>query len=157
MIEEGTRSSDSTLASLPRVKELLDAAEEASARAHAPYSDFHVGAAILDDRGVIHVGCNVESAAYAATVCAERAAIAAAVLDGASRFVACVTVTRDVDPASCCGVCRQLLAEFGADALIVNASSSSDRLRWGRVSDWLPHGFSGSSLDVRPNASLATG
>ena len=157
MIEEGTRSSNSTLASLPRVKELLEAAEEASVRAHAPYSGFNVGAAILDGRGVIHVGCNVESAAYAATVCAERAAIAAAVLHGATRFVACVTVARDADPASCCGTCRQLLAEFGSDGLIVNASSTSDRLRWGRVADWLPNGFSGVSLNGGPHPSVATG
>ena len=157
MIEEGTRSSHSAVAGLPRLVELLEAASEASSRARVPYSDYRVGAAILDERGVIFAGCNVESAAYGATICAERAAIAAAVLAGSTALIACVTVARDADPASCCGICRQLLAEFGHEVLIVNASLTSDRLRWGRVSDWLPHGFSGSSLKEGRGAIGSTG
>ena len=148
MIEEGTRSSPGSAATLPRLGELLAEAELAASRAHAPYSGYRVGSAVLDDKGVIYLGCNLESAAYAATICAERGAIAAAVADGAGSLIACVTVARDADPASCCGICRQLLMEFGSDLLIVNASLTSDRLRWGPVADWLPFGFSGSSFDA---------
>jgi cytidine deaminase len=148
VIEEGTRSAPGSLATLPRFSELLAEAELAAARSHAPYSGYRVGAAVLDDKGVIYLGCNLESAAYGATLCAERGAIAAAVADGALSLIACITVARDADPASCCGICRQLLMEYGANPLIVNASLSSDRLRWGPVSDWLPFGFSGASLDA---------
>lgn len=150
MILEGTRSSPEAVAALPRLGALLEAATVATSLAHARYSGYRVGAAILDTGGVIHAGCNVESAAYAATICAERGAIAAAIASGAEGLVACVTVARDADPASCCGMCRQLLAEFGHDLLIVNGSLTSDRLRWGTVADWLPHGFSGASLDAEP-------
>jgi len=148
VILEGTRSSAEAVSALPRLVELLEAAAVAASHAHARYSGYRVGAAILDAWGVIHVGCNVESAAYAATICAERGAIAAAVAGGAGGLIACVTVARDADPASCCGICRQLLAEFGHDLLIVNGSLTSDRLRWGTVADWLPHSFSRASLEA---------
>jgi cytidine deaminase len=121
VILEGTRSSTEA-AALPRLGELLEAATVAASLAHVRYSGYRVGAAILDSDGVIHVGCNIESAAYAATICAERGAIAAAIAAGAGGLVACLTVARDPDPASCCGLCRQLLAEFGHDLLIVNGS-----------------------------------
>jgi cytidine deaminase len=150
VIQEGTRSSTEAVATLPRLRELLDAATVAAGRAQARYSGYPVGAAILDAWGVIHAGCNVESAAFAATICAERGAVAAAVAGGAGGLIACVTVTRDGDPASCCGACRQLLAEFGHGLLIVNGSLTSDRLRWGTVADWLPHGFTRASLEGIP-------
>ena len=150
MIQEGTRTSADAVAALPRLTELLETATVAADRAHARYSGYQVGAAILDAWGVIHAGCNVESAAYAATICAERGAVAAAVAGGAGDLIAIVTVTRDLDPASCCGMCRQLLAEFGQELLIVNGSLTSDRLRWGTVADWLPNGFLAASLETAP-------
>ena len=99
--------------SLPpaRWKALLMAARDVRRRAHAPYSRFSVGAALLDERGRIHVGCNVENASYGLTVCAERNAVAAAVAGGARRIRAVVVVTSTV--ASPCGACRQVLAELG--------------------------------------------
>ncbi len=146
MIQEGFRS-DLTLASqLPLIGELLAVAGDSAGNARAPYSLYPVGAAVLDDRGAITRGCNIESAAYAATLCAERAAIGAALSGGAHGIRACVTVTRDGDPASCCGVCRQLLAEFGPEVLVINASLTTDRVRWGTILDWLPFGFGGASL-----------
>ncbi|MGH2465505.1 MAG: cytidine deaminase [Candidatus Limnocylindrales bacterium] len=157
MIKEGIRSATEVVAALPRIGELLEAASVAAGRAHARYSGYPVGAAILDAWGEIHTGCNVESAAFAATICAERGAIAAAVAGGSGGIVACVTVTRDPDPASCCGVCRQLLAEFGPDVLIVNGSLTSDRLRWGTVAVWLPHGFSRASLEGNPASAGSQG
>lgn len=140
MISEGDRSD--AAAAFDGFERLLKAALEAQKRARAPYSRYLVGAAVLDDRDVVTGGCNVESGAYAATLCAERAAIGGAVSAGAVGIVACVTVTADADPASCCGVCRQLLSEFGPEVLVLNASSVSDRVRWGRIADWLPGAFS---------------
>ena len=81
-------------------------------RAHAPYSKFRVGAAVADEAGRIHVGCNVENASYGLTVCAERNAVAAAVAAGARRIVAVAVASGSRPPASPCGACRQVLAEF---------------------------------------------
>lgn len=154
MILEGLRSDSALRARVPELDDLLAAAATASAAARAPYSSYHVGAAVLDDRGVISGGSNVESAAYAATICAERTAIGAAVTSGATSLSVCATVARDEDPASCCGTCRQLLREFGPELIIVNASLTSDRVRWGKLADWLPFGFSGASLgDGHPTSS----
>ena len=96
---------------------LLTAAREAAVHAYCPYSNFHVGAAVLAD-GRIFPGCNVENASYGLTICAERNAIFAAVASGARRIqaiaLACVDAT-DAAPASLrmpCGACRQVMAEF---------------------------------------------
>jgi cytidine deaminase len=96
----------------PRQKaQLLAAARAVRRRAHAPYSKFRVGAAVLDERGRVHVGCNVENASFGLTVCAERNAIAAAVAAGAKRIRAVAVVA---DPAATpCGACRQVIAELG--------------------------------------------
>ena len=146
MIQDGFRSDPALASQLPMIGELLAMAVDAAGNARAPYSFYPVGAAVLDDRGAITGGCNIESAAFAATLCAERAAIGAALSGGARGIRACATVTRDSDPASCCGVCRQLLAEFGPEVLVINASLTSDRVRWGSIVDWLPFGFGGASL-----------
>jgi cytidine deaminase len=92
---------------------LLTAAVEARAHAYAPYSGFRVGAAIRTRSGAVYVGCNVENASYGATLCAERAAVAAMVAAGDTEPVACAVVTAGRELASPCGICRQVLAEFG--------------------------------------------
>lgn len=101
-----------------------DLVEEAFAvrkRAHAPYSKFQVGAALIDDEGVIFSGCNVENASYGLSVCAERHAVAAAVAAGSQKYRALVVVTALSPPGSPCGACRQVLAEFGdMPVLLVN-------------------------------------
>jgi cytidine deaminase len=146
MIQEGLRSDPALNVRIPLLSDLVAAAAKAAAAARAPYSQYQVGAAVLDDRGFVTGGSNVESAAYGATICAERTAIGAAVASGAKTLSVCLTIARDADPASCCGICRQLLREFGSELLVVNASLTSDRVRWGTLVDWLPYGFSGSSL-----------
>ena len=92
---------------------LLAAARAVRRRAHAPYSRFLVGAAVLDQDGRIHVGCNLENASYGLTVCAERNAVAAAVAAGARQLVAVAVVTAAQPAAAPCGACRQVLAELG--------------------------------------------
>jgi cytidine deaminase len=98
---------------------LLAAAREAARRAYCPYSRFQVGAAILTDDDRIFTGANVENASYGLTLCAERAALLAAVHAGARRFAALAVVTRSSTPATPCGACRQVLAEFCGDSLPV--------------------------------------
>jgi cytidine deaminase len=93
---------------------LLNAARAARSRAYAPYSKFAVGAAVLDDQGRIHAGCNVENAAYPQGVCAEAAALAAMVLAGGRRAVALLVAGGGPQLVAPCGGCRQKLREFAA-------------------------------------------
>lgn len=100
---------------------LLRLARAVQQNAHAPYSHFRVGAAILLENGEIFTGCNVENASYGLTNCAERSAIFTAVskLGGAQVKIKAVAVVNDHDAAcSPCGACRQVIAEFGANAVI---------------------------------------
>ena len=91
---------------------LIDAAVEARQRAYAPYSNYHVGAAVLSTKGEIFAGANVENASYGLTICAERVAAATAVAAGHDQLVAAAVATPG--GASPCGACRQFLSEFGS-------------------------------------------
>jgi cytidine deaminase len=125
--------------------DLVARARAAMRNAHAPYSEFHVGAAIEAADGSIHVGCNVESASYGLTICAERMALGAAVAAGA-KALRRVVVTTDVDPpAAPCGACRQLLAEFGLDLEVIAVGPGSER-RW-TLRQLLPDAFTRETLD----------
>lgn len=119
---------------------LLERAHEAAGRAYAPYSGFPVGAALLGDDGSIHVGCNVENASYGLTICAERSALAAAVAEGVRRFRMLALSAEGKEPASPCGACRQVLAEFGLDLAIVSGTRSGARRRW-ELRELLPAPF----------------
>jgi cytidine deaminase len=123
---------------------LITAARSAQARAYAPYSKFRVGAALEATDGTVFLGCNVENASYGLTICAERAAVCAAVSAGAKRFRRAVVVS-DVDPpAAPCGACRQVLAEFGLD-LPIEGVGSKRTVTW-RLSDLLPVAFGPEQL-----------
>ncbi len=103
---------------------LLDAAEDARRHAYAPYSRFAVGAALLCQSGRIYTGCNIENAAFGETCCAERVAIFKAVSDGESRFCAIAVVggrqgEPALSPCTPCGSCRQVLAEFCGDDMVI--------------------------------------
>lgn len=100
-------------------KKLIDAATTARERAYAPYSDFQVGAAVEGESGDIYIGCNVESASYGLTVCAERVAIWKALSEGERQFseLAIVADTETLTPP--CGTCRQIIWEFAKNATIV--------------------------------------
>ncbi|XP_015118200.1 uncharacterized protein LOC107041900 [Diachasma alloeum] len=97
------------------IQELIHEAMNVREKAYCPYSNFQVGAALRCEDGTISTGCNVENAAFAAGVCAERAAISKAISEGKRKFSALAVVAKSVDGAatSPCGVCRQMLAEFG--------------------------------------------
>jgi cytidine deaminase len=101
---------------------LITVARNALKRAHAPYSNFHVGAAVLTDSGEVFSGCNVENASYGLTNCAERSAIFTAVQQskaGKLRVRAVAVVNGQELPCSPCGACRQVIAEFGQEAVVI--------------------------------------
>jgi cytidine deaminase len=115
--------------------ELITAALKARENAHAPFSKFKVGAAVEDEDGHIHTGCNIENATYGLTVCAERVAIFKAISEGFKGFnrIAVVADTETLTPP--CGACRQILWEFCGDIEIVlaNLSGKSETLRLGAL------------------------
>ena len=124
---------------------LVRAAAQARKRAVAPYSKFHVGAALLTQSGEIITGANVESASYGLTCCAERVALFTALTGGKSDFVAVAVVARTRNGPMPCGACRQLLAEYAPDAKVYVADSRAlNRLREFAVQELLPEAF----LDV---------
>lgn len=104
-------------------KNLIDAASKVRTRAYAPYSKFAVGAALLARSGKIFTGCNVENVSLGLTICAERAAVAAAISNGENEFVAIAVVTDFHEPVFPCGACRQVLAEFNPDLEIVTSTT----------------------------------
>lgn len=108
------------------IDRLVAAAESVRDQAHAPYSKFSVGSAILDGDGKIHLGCNVENASYGLSVCAERHAVGAAVAAAAKEFIAIAVVADTVPPTSPCGACRQVLAEFG-DMPVILANLNGEK------------------------------
>lgn len=129
---------------------LLRAAREVREHAYAPYSGFRVGAALLGRSGAVYTGCNVESASYGLTVCAERAAVFAAVAAGETRFEAVAIVTDGDHPVAPCGACRQVLAEF-APALTVVSEAADDRVSW-KLDELLPAPFRGLSERIEPKS-----
>lgn len=107
------------------VSRLIMEAQQARQRAYAPYSKFHVGAAVLTSDNEIFTGCNVENASYGLTVCAERIAVFNAVNAGARRFLALAVVSDGEGYCRPCGACRQVIREFGGDTKIIMASKDN--------------------------------
>lgn len=122
---------------------LIARAREATANAHAPYSNFRVGAALLTDSGEIVTGSNVENVSYGLTICAERAALVRAVSEGHHRFKA-VAVAVEPDNGKtgvCCGACLQVLAEFDPDEDLLVVYPDGGSMRTKRLSELLPVRF----------------
>ena len=122
--------------------QLLQAAREVLGKAYAPYSRFRVGAALLTDQGNLFSGANVENASYGLTLCAERAAVAAAVAaEGPGLKIKALAVVCEA-PGICppCGACRQVLQEFSAEAVVIY--SGPEGLVQRRLEELLPEGFS---------------
>lgn len=121
-------------------QKLLAAATAAQHRAHAPYSKFRVGAALLTSSGKVYTGCNVENASYGLTICAERTAVFNAVSEGHRKFKA-IAVVAPSAALSPCGACRQVLAEFGEMVVLCADSRNRRRVRIHLLSELLPHTF----------------
>lgn len=117
--------------------ELVAAASKVRRHAHAPYSNFPVGAALLTKSGKVFTGCNVENASLRLTICAEEAAIAAAIANGEKEFVAVAVMADSIEPVVPCGACRQVLAEFSPDLQVIT-STIDGRTQTLRLEDLLP-------------------
>jgi cytidine deaminase len=134
-----------------QIHELIDLAFDARRNAYVPYSNYYVGAALLTKSGKIFKGCNVESCSYTPTTCAERVAVLKAVSEGEREFIAIAVVggmgldDAPKEQGAPCGVCRQLIYEFGSDTLIIGAKSKEDYYVM-PISDLLPKGFGPQNL-----------
>jgi cytidine deaminase len=126
---------------------LKEAARAASERAYCPYSKFRVGAAILTSSGRIFAGCNVENASYGLTICAERNAVFLMVASGETSIRAVVIYTPTPTPTAPCGACRQVLNEFGPDAL-VHSGCDGPQVISRRISQLLPEAFGPRNLSL---------
>jgi cytidine deaminase len=125
---------------------LIDLANEARRRAYAPYSNYPVGAALRTRSGRIFTGCNVESAAYPTSMCAERVAIFKAVSEGEKEFDVIAVVTPN--GGAPCGGCRQVMAEFGVDTLVLVADGTGRLVQETTVAGLLPEAF--TPRDLKP-------
>ena len=124
---------------------LRAAALGAMSRAYAPYSNFRVGAALQDKDGRVFIGCNVENASFGGTICAERAALAAALVAGSRTFDRVVVATEATEPTPPCGVCRQVLVEFAPAIEIISVTAAGQEARW-TLDALLPSPFTPHSL-----------
>ena len=127
--------------------DLLQLARRMMLRAHAPYSKFHVGAAVRAEDGSIHGGCNVENAAYPQGICAEAGAIAAMVAAGGKRILECLVVGPGPEVITPCGGCRQKLREFAADGLPVHLCGPDGLHRTVILGQLLPLSFGPHHLE----------
>jgi cytidine deaminase len=123
---------------------LIELANEARRRAYAPYSNYQVGAALRTKSGRLFTGCNIENAAYPTSICAERVAVFKAVSDGEREFEVIAVVTSN--GGSPCGGCRQVLAEFGLDTLVLIADSQGQLVQETTVAGLLPGAFQPGDL-----------
>lgn len=126
------------------IKMLVKKALEAKEKAYAPYSGFRVGAALIAGSGKVYTGCNIECSSYSPTICAERTAISKAVSEGERQIVA-IAITGDSEWTYPCGVCRQVIREFGKDAKVI-VVKSEDEYKEYSLEELLPHSFGPEDL-----------
>ena len=132
--------------------DLLAAARAVRENAHAPYSGFKVGAAIRGAGGGLHLGCNVENAAYPEGTCAEAGAIAAMVASGETRIAEIAVIAASPRPVPPCGGCRQKLAEFAGPETPVTLATTDGALFRTTVGDLLPSAFGAADMPAGPEA-----
>jgi cytidine deaminase len=130
----------------PELDDLVRLAQKMMTRAHAPYSKFHVGAAVRDESGAIHGGCNVENAAYPQGMCAEAAAIATLVGSGGKRVLECAVAGPGPEVITPCGGCRQKLREFASDDLKIHLCGPDGLHRTVTLGQLLPMSFGPSHV-----------
>lgn len=128
-------------------EKLVLLAVKAKENAYVPYSNFHVGAALIADNGEIYTGCNVENASYGATICAERAVVVKAISDGAKSILA-LAVSSDSNRFTMpCGICRQVLSEFccpGTPLYLSDRNGNFEAYSFGEI---LPNAFKQSDME----------
>lgn len=127
-----------------KYEKLMEMAKEAKKMAYTPYSNFNVGAALLTKSGKVYTGCNVEIASFGATNCAERTAIFKAVSEGETEFKA-IAITGDSESTYPCGICRQVIVEFGLDIEIV--IEEKGKIKVMTIDELLPKSFGNKDLD----------
>jgi cytidine deaminase len=125
-------------------RSLIEQAAAAREKAYVPYSEYPVGAAILTSSGEVFTGCNIEIASFGATSCGERTAAFKAVSDGEREFRAIAVVTSN--GAAPCGICRQVLYEFGPEMIVIMADPDGVITWEGPLTDLLPYGFGPKKL-----------
>lgn len=123
-----------------QIKDLIALAAEARKNAYAPYSNYPVGAAVLFASGRIFTGCNVENASYGLSNCAERSAVFKGVSEGEREILAVAVSVAGDAPGSPCGACRQVIREFGPQALIISAAENGEYF-CKTIAELLPHSF----------------
>jgi cytidine deaminase len=135
----------------PEYLSLVAQAREARERAYCPYSGFAVGAAVRTKSGRVFLGCNIENAAYPATICAERAALFSAYAAGEREIVALAVVADTPAPVSPCGTCRQVIHELAPDCVVALSNLLND-LRLVTPQELLPGGFTAEALPAKRSA-----
>lgn len=123
------------------VKKLLDAATTAKNNAYAPYSNFHVGAALMTDSGKIFSGCNVENTSYGLTICAERNAIFNMVANGENKISQILVIGDTNQFLPPCGACRQVMAEFSSNSTSVFMCNKKGEIKKSSMNEILPFSF----------------
>lgn len=126
-------------------QELIRKALEAKKKAYVPYSNFHVGAALITEDDQIYTGCNIEIVSYSPTICAERTAIFKAISEGHTQ-IKTIAIVGDANFTYPCGVCRQVIREFGENATIIIANSETDYKEY-TIDELLPHSFGPEDLN----------
>lgn len=128
-----------------KYSKLIDKAIDMMNYSYAPYSGFKVGAALLCKDGSVYGGCNVEGSSYGNTICAERTALVKAVSEGKKEFEAIAVSASSDDFCTPCGICRQMLADFGLDLIVLCCNQKGEFIEK-RLFDLLPMAFTGESI-----------
>lgn len=131
---------------MTEMQRLFDAARAAQAMAYAPYSRFKVGAALIDETGALHVGCNVENAAYPVGACAEAGAIAAMAVHGARRIAAMLVLGDGEGLVTPCGACRQRIREFAHPGVVIHIAGPQGVRASFTLGELLPQAFGPDNL-----------
>jgi len=127
------------------LQELIAHAKRVSKHAYCPYSNFRVGAAVLTQSGQLFAGCNVENASYGVTICAERNAVFQMVANAQRQISAVAIYAPTSEPAAPCGACRQVINEFGPEALVISVCDGPKVLQK-KLSELLPDAFGPANL-----------
>ncbi len=128
-------------------KELLQKAIEARENAYVPYSNFRVGAAVLTKDNKVYTGCNIECASFGGTNCAERTAVFKAISEGNKDIEAIAIVSDSTDYTFPCGICRQVIVEFGLNIKVIVGKPDGDYKTY-TIKELLPNSFSSSDMEI---------